>query len=500
MPGSVGTIHPQGSKHEVRRDIITATAKTAGDYKGKISAGLTALAVPEDAQLATSSLAWARLNSWEVKVSVEDDADTEVYYMFKNLRHTSESPGCFQPNFVTKDGLRKRISETGELTINCWINDNGDDQQPPYRAANPLASLLFDKIGYSDIAFVFSGQGAVPERRIFASKAIISQSCTYFRTAFSAENEASAPTILIDTLEPGNLPAEDEDNAAVHDEDDMGPLDARNSSKSVKGGLEDPNVTVTDETDRGSGSRELNEINMHRETSLPDSSEEAGGSGGEKDSTDAADLREKKRRKIRGTETDQAVTEGMLRRMWRFDIHEESALSKFVAFRAFLSYLHTGSLPFLPLPSDYLVARREALTASGVDPEQFEFLARGEWLREQFYNLPRQLDWKGVKPCSSHAHYRLARKMDCAEVAIIAKERIIRSLTIKNAAYELFSPLSLEYADIENAIFPFFRKNYTAIKSTDAWAKVRAMVYRDELKGDRIFDRILDEVDFQKSN
>lgn len=112
-------------------------------------------------------------------------------------------------------------------------------------------------------------------------------------------------------------------------------------------------------------------------------------------------------------------------------------MSKFVAFRAFLSYLHTGSLPILPLPSDYLVARQEALTASGVDSEQFEFLARGEWLQERFYNLPGQLDWKGVEPCSSHALYRLARKMDCAEVAIIAKERIVRSLTIKNVGSAL---------------------------------------------------------------
>lgn len=196
----------------------------------------------------------------------------------------------------------------------------------------------------------------MPERRIFASKAIISESCTYFKTgkpslpssdssiregvtyaascsrppsAFSAETEASAPTILIDTLEPGTLITEDKDNTAVLDEDDMGSLDTRKRNKSsspspvsVKGGVQDPNVTVNDETDSGSGLRELNEIDARPETSMRDRREEAGGSGAEKDGTDAADLREKKRRKIRGTETAQAATKGILRRMWRFDIDE----------------------------------------------------------------------------------------------------------------------------------------------------------------------------------
>lgn len=47
-----------------------------------------------------------------IRLHVEDDADTEVFYLFKNLRHNSESPGWFKFNFTTKDELRKRLSET----------------------------------------------------------------------------------------------------------------------------------------------------------------------------------------------------------------------------------------------------------------------------------------------------------------------------------------------------------------------------------------------------
>lgn len=122
------------------------------------------------------------------------------------------------------------------------------------------------------------------------------------------------------------------------------------------------------------------------------------------------------------------------------------SMHQFTAFRAFLSYLHTGLLPIAALPSDYLVARDIAHekhiaampdqtgTRDAPPPEAFTFPPRGEWLRNRFHELRGQPDWKGMEPCSTHALHRVADALGCAEVEDIAISRIARSLSTANVS------------------------------------------------------------------
>lgn len=105
-----------------------------------------------------------------------------------------------------------------------------------------------------------------------------------------------------------------------------------------------------------------------------------------------------------------------------------------------LAYLYTSVVPFTALPSDYLVARQEALDKLEND-ESLEFPSPKKWFLKQFKNLAGQRDWNGIKPCSPHAIFRLTDCYGLEELRELAKGRIERSLTVENVRL-----LSLSYA------------------------------------------------------
>ena len=115
--------------------------------------------------------------------------------------------------------------------------------------------------------------------------------------------------------------------------------------------------------------------------------------------------------------------------MLRFD--------SFTTYRALLAYFHTSLVPFTSLPSEYLVARQEALAehASEEGSEAFEFETPEDWFDAAFYDLEGQKDWHGIEPCSPHSMFRLADCYGIKELRELAKSRILRSLTIDNVSY-----------------------------------------------------------------
>lgn len=150
-----------------------------------------------------------------------------------------------------------------------------------------------------------------------------------------------------------------------------------------------------------------------------------------------------------------------------------------------LAYLHSGLLPFNALPSDYLVARAQAVAAHGPLTEPFDFPSRQQWLQTRFESLADQPDWKGVKPCSPHALYRLAHRYDIQDLLLIVKSQIFRCLDVENVslltkparfcwfrlqaalrwcqvAYELFSPLSFDHEEIQSGIFEYLSKHWVS--------------------------------------
>ncbi|GAA5883321.1 hypothetical protein JCM16303_006689 [Sporobolomyces ruberrimus] len=353
------------------------------------------------------------------------------------------------------------------------MTDKGEENLPPYRAPNPLGELIFDKADYADVVFIFPDT----RQRIFANQAILAQSFPFFEKEFSQESATADSTILIDTLDPRPPALVSEGPEAIPDEDDMGAFDDGKSGTDELTAPPIPTkldaITTSEAPSHDPSCSESVSSDPATAVQSPKRKNE-GGPAVTNDDTNRYETRQKKRRKVVKHSAEAVPNSGNLRRMRRFDVTSDSVLSNYVAFRGFLAYLHTGALPLSPLPSDYLVARQEAFCKATATPKDFEFPPRGEWLRNAFYQLRGQPDWKSIEPCSPHTLFRIADEVECVEVGIIARERIKRSLTVENAAYELFSPLSAkEYDDIEEDVFPFFRAIYKLIKKTEAWKRVR---------------------------
>jgi len=147
-----------------------------------------------------------------------------------------------------------------------------------------------------------------------------------------------------------------------------------------------------------------------------------------------------------------------------------------------LAYFHTSLIPFTALPSDYLVARQAALADHDLDgAESFEFEEPEIWFSDASYELEGQKDWHGIQPCSPHSMFRLADCYEITELRELSKSRILRSLTVENVrffltlpsssafvdayhalqvAYELFSPLSFDYDEIQEAVLEYFNDHW----------------------------------------
>ncbi|GAA6012396.1 hypothetical protein JCM11491_004319 [Sporobolomyces phaffii] len=146
--------------------------------------------------------------------------------------------------------------------------------------------------------------------------------------------------------------------------------------------------------------------------------------------------------------------------------------------RALIAYLYTGLLPFTALPSDYLVALHLSNAAGATS----QFPLSSQWLQSQFEQLPEQPTWTGIAPCSPHALYRLASQYAIDEVKKIALGRIVRSLTVENVSYELFSPLSLEFQAVQDAVFAYFASHWAKVRTTPGWHKVHDKIVTGQLE------------------
>jgi hypothetical protein len=105
-----------------------------------------------------------------------------------------------------------------------------------------------------------------------------------------------------------------------------------------------------------------------------------------------------------------------------------------------IAYLHIPIVPFLPLPSNFLIELEEEDRHEEDDFDEFK-TSPAEWLRKQFKKLKNQPEWH-VEPCSAHAMYRLADCYNLEDLRDLSLGFILRSLTIKNVSLPLPSFLS----------------------------------------------------------
>ncbi|EAU85915.2 hypothetical protein CC1G_02938 [Coprinopsis cinerea okayama7 len=152
-------------------------------------------------------------------------------------------------------------------------------------------------------------------------------------------------------------------------------------------------------------------------------------------------------------------------------------------YKAILYWLYTGHIVFAPLSSSF--NRKEKETASVASPttpaadaatssnqlpgaKRTEAPAsRAEWIAEWVKEFPGR-----PEPCSAKAVYRVADKIDIPELKERAAQHIVKSLTVHNIAYEVFSPFSAVFDEIRKVEINFFLNHWHEIRSSESMVEV----------------------------
>jgi hypothetical protein len=101
-----------------------------------------------------------------------------------------------------------------------------------------------------------------------------------------------------------------------------------------------------------------------------------------------------------------------------------------------IAYMHVPVVPFLPLPSNFLVELQKEDRKEDDDFDKFR-KSPISWLDAAFWKLSGQLG-RGIDPCSPHAMYRLADCYGMEDLRDLSLGFIVRSLTVENVS-RLFS-------------------------------------------------------------
>ncbi|GJE88540.1 MATH domain-containing protein [Phanerochaete sordida] len=98
--------------------------------------------------------------------------------------------------------------------------------------------------------------------------------------------------------------------------------------------------------------------------------------------------------------------------------------------------------------------------------------SRKEWIAEWQRNNQGK-----PRPCSAKAVFRLADKLDLQELKERAFQHIIKSLSVDNVAYEVFSDFSAAFEDVRKVEVQFFLDHWADIRGSEAmrnvWQQIR---------------------------
>lgn len=138
---------------------------------------------------------------------------------------------------------------------------------------------------------------------------------------------------------------------------------------------------------------------------------------------------------------------------------------KYSTFKALLVYLDSGFIEFSPLTSAF------PLTSP-------PFPTRKAYLEKQLVDHP-----KLPLPVSPKSMYRLASLLDVSPLKTLSLSSLKSSLTLSNAAQELFSPLSISHEEVQAAIIEYVASNWAAIREGESYKEIVKRIKRDEIKG-----------------
>ncbi|GAA5892133.1 hypothetical protein JCM6882_005703 [Rhodosporidiobolus microsporus] len=128
----------------------------------------------------------------------------------------------------------------------------------------------------------------------------------------------------------------------------------------------------------------------------------------------------------------------------------------FSTYHAILIYIHTGFIHFTPLSSSF--------------PSP-EFPSRTDFLQKSLSDIPDL-----PLPVSPNSAYRLAHLLQFPVLQERALEALRSSLTVSNAAAELFSPASIAYDDLRKVILSFVKDNWKVVQKSEGWKEAKEAI------------------------
>ncbi|EJC97944.1 uncharacterized protein FOMMEDRAFT_114721 [Fomitiporia mediterranea MF3/22] len=169
----------------------------------------------------------------------------------------------------------------------------------------------------------------------------------------------------------------------------------------------------------------------------------------------------------------------------------------YTTYRAVLYYLYTDAITFAPLASSFLGPLSTAGPSSLQTPPH-RSQGEGQSMNTAFTSRPmiqneqhkagpttriawireweRQNPGKPM-PCSAKAVYRVADKLRLSELKSRAFQHIVKSLTIHNIPYEMFSSFSSTFEDVRKTQIAFFLERWNEIRASQSmqavWQQIR---------------------------
>ncbi|KAF8908957.1 hypothetical protein CPB84DRAFT_1674055 [Gymnopilus junonius] len=337
-------------------------------------------------------------------------------------------------------------------------------QQVPKSLLDTVGELLDDPT-YSDVQFIIPRRGQIlgNGRRIWASKRLL-QRAEYFQTMFSSHFAEGSMASTDPARTPQGLDQESPQLLTLDEFEDS------DNEEGLEGASQksSPRISTTE------GSLIL----------LPDSNVE-----------------DFERFDPEGLETSEPMSQALLPTPTPDPRQEDGSLNTskmviavrdaaYTTYRAMLYYIYTDNIVFAPLSSSFLTTPHDT-TATPADSipstpsegGQLPGAARRHAHREQSSTRAEWIkDWLRANPgrpapCSAKSIYRIADRLDLPELKERAAQHIMKSLTVDNIGYEVFSPFAAAFDAVRKVEVDFFLSHWHEIRSSETmknvWLQIR---------------------------
>ncbi|KAG6813582.1 hypothetical protein H0H92_009626 [Tricholoma furcatifolium] len=372
------------------------------------------------------------------------------------------------------------VKNQDAFVIKCTITSSPAPPSPlPTYRTQPVPRRLLETVGallddpsYSDVEFIIPGRGGdiKSARKILASKTLLRRA-EYFESMFgSGFSEGSS--------EKARASVDDQATPSVTDAEATLVMTEFEDSDD-----EDDDLAGTSTTQVSS---ESNALSPSAEPEAPTAAAEGSKENSSEDDNEEAEQPRNVRPKLSHPSSPRSNAE-TLPSDSRYP--RSSVVVKDVAYNTYMAllyYLYTDIIVFAPFSSSFLLNSPPPVDTStdkaqsSTPSEEISqktgqeetFTTRKQWIQAWKENHPDQ-----PAPCSAKAMYRLADRIDLPELKARASQHIVKSLTVENIAYEVFSPFASAFDDIRKIQVDFFLAHWKDIRVSDSmrnvWQQIR---------------------------